>query len=633
MILVFYISLTIVLISILLAIKNRNKISIAIRFFAGGIFLALLIMTYAKNASSSLVNFFTVLQIGTLDADYGEVFSNLLDYESAFVLFYSVLAIFAPIVLGGTLFSFFDVVMQPLSFKLLRKRRDCYIFTELNKNSYLLALSIVKNTKKSLIAFVNAKENDENLIQNVKQQGFLFFNATEKDFIFNSKYKRYYFSISENESENLSISLKILDNYINQKKGKDDFSSVKIFLKSEQEETELIFNKINKKNLEVIIINQSQSIANILLYEFPMYNVLNREEKLLDVLIVGGGKTGRAILKNVLIYGQLGSDYRLKVKLIDKDADYVKSVMSKECPEFNNKNYEIEYFNADIRTNELIKVLDEQCKTCNYIVVCLQTDELSIQTALYLKKYYASKNIHELKIPMVVTRIMDEVKSENLKLKTFNSSKELLSFGTDANLFSFENLLDNPLDKLALNVHSSYCKISKNIIDRKEIIKNYYKNETNRKSDKSNAIHIPYKLFTMGFSIKPEYLATKEEIENSDKLLTELKSYLSNKNFEEQIGCMEHNRWMAFQSSDGWEGASFEEALEYSRFTNSHKYEEAKLHACICSWEDLEIIQNHFDSKLKEYDIEIIKQIPNILGLTKAPDVNISNVKYVLFRK
>lgn len=74
MILVFYISLTIVLISILLAIKNRNKISIAIRFFAGGIFLALLIMTYAKNASSSLVNFFTVLQIGTLDADYGKFF-------------------------------------------------------------------------------------------------------------------------------------------------------------------------------------------------------------------------------------------------------------------------------------------------------------------------------------------------------------------------------------------------------------------------------------------------------------------------------------------------------------------------------------------------------------------------------
>lgn len=634
MLIIFYISLCIVVISIFLAIKNRSNISVAIRCFAGGVFGALLLMTYAKNETGSLANFFTALQIGTLNADYGDVFDNLPNQQSGFVVLYSILTLLAPVALGGTLFSFFASIMQPLSFKLFRKKRDCYIFSDLNEKSYLFALSIVDSNKKALVTFINSPDENEKLIQKSKQHGFLFFQAKEKDVIFNSKNKRYYFAFSENEAENLSLALGYLDGYIN---GTEiiDFSTVKIFLKSEQEEAELIINKVNKKNLEVVIFNQAQVVANTLLFDFPLYNVLaNDGETQLEVLIVGGGKTGKAILKSALMCGQLGDEYSLKIKLIDKDAQYVKAIMAKDYPEFNKGKYNIEYFDADVKTDTFTRVLNEQCNMCNYIVVCLETDELSIQTALYLKKYYTAKNISQRKNLMVIARIRDEIKSENLKIKTSDSDKVLLSFGSDADLFSFEKILNDPLDKLALNAHSTYCKIfSENSIQKKDIIISYYQNETNRKSDKANALHIPYKLFTMGYFLKPYDKATVLEIDKSAFFLAELENYLNDKNNEEHLSRMEHNRWMVFQSSDGWQGASFEQALEYSKFTHSHKFEEAKLHACICTWEELEKVQFHFDSKLKTYDINFIKQIPSILGLREDADINLSDVRYVLCKR
>lgn len=106
-------------------------------------------------------------------------------------------------------------------------------------------------------------------------------------------------------------------------------------------------------------------------------------------------------------------------------------------------------------------------------------------------------------------------------------------------------------------------------------------------------LHIKYKLHFLGFDIKKKELASAQEIQNAPICIEELHGMLSDEQKMEYLGRMEHDRWLAFQISQGWRSVSVQQAKLYSQKTGNHKHARAKLHPCICSWEELDEMGNN----------------------------------------
>lgn len=102
--------------------------------------------------------------------------------------------------------------------------------------------------------------------------------------------------------------------------------------------------------------------------------------------------------------------------------------------------------------------------------------------------------------------------------------KESLTFGDFETIYSYNFIINNPLNKIAKNINSYY--IQRNYIP--EYVKNYhFISETDRRQSVAFAIHIKYKLHMLGYELNPSAFVSKSQKD-------ELKS-LIDKNIEELI--------------------------------------------------------------------------------------------------
>ena len=118
----------------------------------------------------------------------------------------------------------------------------------------------------------------------------------------------------------------------------------------------------------------------------------------------------------------------------------------------------------------------------------------------------------------------------------------------------------------------------------------------------------------------------------SDDLISELMNKLTDEKVLQLLGELEHLRWAAFERTEGWQKASIDDAIVYSKITGSHKYSMAKTHACLCSWNELKDLQKAFGIDFQELDIRFLRNIPQIFGLVQDGQINISGIKYKLER-
>ena len=100
----------------------------------------------------------------------------------------------------------------------------------------------------------------------------------------------------------------------------------------------------------------------------------------------------------------------------------------------------------------------------------------------------------------------------------------------------------------------------------------------------------------------------------------------------ERLTVAEHDRWMAFLESEGWEGSAVEEAIAYQKSDISkgrHNCPLLKLHPYICPFDALQECSDRLglpDSTV--YDRELIARIPDILH----DKWNVSGKKYKIIK-
>lgn len=587
----------------------------------------------SSSVSSAIMN---MVQLVTLNVGYDSLVKSASD--SNVLLFFTILCVLTPVVWGGVVLTLFENFSSYLAYQVFSFFVPVYIFSELNEKSLMLAKSIKSQKKKKcLCLFCGISENTmPELKEDAKDNIFLLLKKNESSCIKPPANSQSYFEISEDQSENLTQTCNLIQAYT-EKYGEADYSNLKIYLFSEQEEAPILLSSTDKKGIPVILVDRDRFFANDLLFTQPLYEVVSENEKCISVLIVGNGRMGRTILRTAVWSAQLGKTYRLKISVIDKNADFCEKSLRLECPEFFNGEYDISFYNADVETDEFKYCLDEHCSDVNYICVCSESDELNIHTALYLRSYYFRKNFSSFSKPFIALYVKDGAKNaiipeftvltrEKVQAKKIEVNSEsamnynLYAFGGDNTLYS-AYLLESPLEKLALNVHFGYeLSFSDGKASEIEARKVYYSNETNIRSNRANALHIRYKLFLLGYDLKTD--CSEQEIKENEKLSSELKSDIE-KNLL-ALSQTEHDRWNAFMRSEGWGTVSLEQAKKIGK----HKITRAKLHACLCSWEELDSL-SEFDPKFKEYDEIMIKNIPYLLGLENNR-INISGVRYAL---
>jgi len=645
----FYFLGLIVLVLFCCFINFRKNISLALKLLTLIVVITLIMMLEIVSNEKFINCFFTSLQIGTLNADFPSIIALVEKKSLAFKICFYFLVVLTPLMFGGFIASFFDNAVQVATFKVLRRRSDIYCFSELNEHSLMLADSICEANKKAVIVFYNYDDKEE--LKNRARRSYYFVLKNGFDsVIFKSKHDIYYFFIKEFEddgSNNISDGLELLNACKNNKKI-TSLLNMKMFIFSEESDAEDILNSTDKKGFMVTLLNKNEVIVNNLIFDYPFYNNMGNQKEI-AVLITGSNKIALEIARSAVWACQFGSEYKISVTVIDENASDVQRQLEYECPEYFNPkwNYKLKFYNANIQSKEFDQILNEHCRNTTYAAVCVDDDSLSIQTAVYLRRFFIRTDSDFKKEPFIAAFVTSKekfkavqeltaVNKEKISLKGWDiyspksENYNIVPFGYDDDIYSYENIVENKTIQLALNCHAAYQYMfgDGSVIPKEKLMESFNYNEIDKKSNRANGIHLKYKLHLLGYELKAENEANSEEIENAQIILKEIHEKLENPENMDYLARLEHDRWTAFQSSQGWRSVSIEEARNYSAVTGSHKHLKAKLHPCICTYEELDEIIKVFDPHLKDYDVEFVKKLPEILGLEESI-VNVTNKKFI----
>lgn len=639
----YFLFLSVVLLAagIMTALKAELRFEWRIRIFAAGVLAADIaalfpvLMNLDQPETNAIVPLFIALQMGSLNTSFGELLKGASALGIVYQVYFSVLCILSPVVLGGVVVTMFQNAADSLKYLLNRRRSAVYLFSEINDHALLLAESIASHERKALIVFCGCSDNDSESVAEARASGCIFIAKPEFDIVLRSKKTRVYFEISEDENENLRRTKILLQKYTTAE-CPSDYQNIRVFLFSAQEETGLALDAANKQGIRVQIVDRNRLAANQLLFEHPLYTAVHGKKKI-SVLVVGAGHTGKEIVKDAVWCGQLGPDYHVDVTVIDKNAEHVEAVMRKDCPEIFAAPYSVSFIAADAETEQFESVLDARCGDADYIAVCLGNDGLNIKTALFLRAYYLRKDSCFTNEPFIAVLTSDDTNYQSVaEFAAIDREKQikygwtavseqslnyrLCPFGSYSSIYSYDFLVDSLLEKLAINVHYAYDLAGDHdkTTEQESQIR-YNVSEINRRSDRATALHIRYKLFMLGYDMKEMKNASAEEIAGSGRLLEQLKSQLKDSAVIDRMARVEHDRWCAFMRAEGWRSATLEQALVYkARTFGNQKFTKANMHACLCSWNELDRIMPVFCSNLKEYDARPFRDIPMILGLEES---------------
>ena len=600
-------------------------------FFYTGLFLffadiSILNILFPSTAIAILYSIIVAAQMTILSAPYDCLLHQALDIGNTITYLFIILAIATPLAWGSLVVALFPNITRFFRFWIFHCFRNVYLFSALNENSLMLAEDLFKKNPQSLFIFCSSRKKEAlDFSEQAYLHGFLLYERSIENFIRSKRCRKKwsYFFISENQDENLEYTKVVAE------KSQVDSNSI-FYLFSEHEEAPLVLASLEKKGFPVILVNRNRFIAETLVFEHPLFDVINNNE--ISVLLIGAGKIGKEILKTISWSGQFGEDYKLNITVLDKNADIIEKKFALECLEFLENDYgtkvSISFIKTDIETSELQNHLDTHCANTNYICVCLGNDALNIKTALYLRAYYMRKNVRNSRKPFIAVEVKNSLKNSLVSHFTVPHSKgsgnyNLVPFAANSSVYSTA-LLESPISAMAMNAHYIYeLQRLNGKTTEEEARKSFYLNEVSVRSTRANVIHIKTKLFLLGYEAKPRNECNEYEKQESPKLVAELEERLKEPKTLLRLARIEHDRWNAYMRAEGWCKATKTQQEE----AGSRRNDRAKLHACICSWDELDTV----DVGIKKSDETFIQELAATAGLKQAVQ-NMTHLDYVLIK-
>lgn len=572
--------------------------------------------------------------------------------KSIYIVFNYLVFIAAPVLTSSLLLSFFGdmggKIQYCLRFPFISK---CCVFSEINENSLALAKGVKSSPGRKTIVFSSTKKTDKDLLTQAKNLGAILLYKSCKDLKISWRFPQYeYYLISVHEDKNIELAEAIIAKNIKSQKpkiiinafvesgtnakflesvAKSNIGKSKAYDKPKDKEqltNEETSEAEQKPTIELRCIDEIALFCNYLVYQHPLYCTQNHGNHI-SVAIIGCGRTGMRMLKTVYWAGQIDG-YTLKIRVYDKNADKVREKFYQQCPGLKGENT-IQFVKADVDTLDFREKLlrEENSSDATYIVVAMGDDQLNFSTSDELFKIYRRNNgFDEERMPKIFARVRSNLKSQSyINENDFLEKRHIHLFGTAESIFSKKTLFNTDLENLALAVHLAYndcLQKEKDTEKYKEADLDFRTKEYNRRSSMAAALHIPAKLHMCGVDVKN----VEDIFSDSEEIIKKIQAYADRIRESKELERMarnEHDRWNAFSLSEGYQSATAEEMLQYSKILKATKDELSMLHLCITDWESLDDLSKVYNSAcgknedFKSNDVKIIKNIPEIIQKAK----------------
>lgn len=266
-------------------------------------------------------------------------------------------------------------------------------------------------------------------------------------------------------------------------------------------------------------------------------------------------------------------------------------------------SFEIQNKIAKYSTQDILYYIVDLATDLEGINLATQIRELSVKKALQqrdLRNYTSDETVVAVKCQNKnYANLLTELiipKEEKYDNRWFNDYK-IIPFGTKSDIFSWDELVGGTIEFLSECMHYQYCTPQYECYDfdtpaPAEYIWSYHRRLYNRMSSYSAAMALPYRLFEAGvvlpgwiFKNKHSYWSQDNRNELADKMDNALRL---SPDILDELSKWEHSRWCCYLYSTGWLPATPEETKHYmNNGVTRHSLQIAKLHPCLCSWDDL----------------------------------------------
>lgn len=353
----------------------------------------------------------------------------------------------------------------------------------------------------------------------------------------------------------------------------------------------------------VSVVSPGELSARVMLKTCPPWECLSfdgRGRALgdLDVLVVGFGRTGQAVFRQLLMNGQFeGSTFRAAVS--SPDCRRAAGLMQQMCPEVF-RQYDVTLMNADDDNRSLFQYIYDRRATLNYIAVCVGDEQRSLEISQEILRYLNYTDCRA----RVVQCLRDQIRCADDGGRVNRTFPVLQR--------AFLNSME--IDRMAMALNHSYTGRTDTTPWEDWKFCDYF----SRMSSRASVDFIPALLFAVGIS--PRQAAEGDWPPSPEAV--------------EVLARTEHRRWCAFHFAMGFSPMSREEfegraeryrqemAEQGSSRVRISKNMSGHTHACLIPWEaldDLSERENAVTGGSRDYqqeDLRNVLAIPQVLRET-----------------
>ena len=378
------------------------------------------------------------------------------------------------------------------------------------------------------------------------------------------------YCLSENSADNLHYALS-MRHALESSAFPPQKSALTIFLETEDAGEPLQADEGRYGFGSVYAAARRDLTARLLIRSFPPCRTVRFDksgcaQEEFEALIIGFGQTGQAVLRAVTMNAQF-SEGGFHAYIMAQDPDEQGGALFSRSPGLED-NFDIEFLDMNAHSVEAYRFLAVHAAGLNYVVVCAgnakDNNEIGEEYLNYLTQAGNTA-------PVLVCT------AESVcRLRADGEKRETVS------LFTPELLCSKQLDKLAMQINHRYHAAQGRTPEEDWRSCDYF----SRMSCRASADFLPAFLAAAGCS-RQELISGEKRLEG--ELL-------------ENLGKLEHMRWCAFHYVMGYRSmprevyeqrlALFEEEKKRkgSSSIRPGKDREARLHACLVPWEELDAL-------------------------------------------
>lgn len=547
-------TLIVAAVAIILSIRNRRDVKKVVRTLGVCVFLMLMTGIYPYYAGQPYALGLTLVEsmcAMLLNASPSEILSGFDGFAVSYIEVYKaallVILIVAPLFTVGITLSFFSDKFNRILYRIRSEFKDTYLFSAINERTLCIAEDIAQNHNKALIVFVLRISEDDIGAEDLARIKAIHACIIADDIVqlrHSLRHMRNYYLLSTDSGENLEAGLRLYQKYNAQKTDK-----VNMWLYTKSELTEVIFDQLYE-TFNVRLINEEGLIAKSLVSEHPLYEGV--KDGKLDVLLVGGGHIGLEILRNVAMSACLGMDVESQIHVVDLNGEKARSTFEKDSPGLA-EHFGIRFHSADVKLEQFRKLLSNIQPT--YIVVALGNENLNMETALYIRRYYGIEDGLPKLYVLADHKSLEEQIVPNLCVSTWTYNADtghydrkpicdfgIQTFGCYEDTYKNLRIGATYRDCLAVAMNAARRGIAAiDEINTPETLTDLY-NQVSFYKDFSDAyaVSIPYKLHLMGLEL----------VDDGQGNLSALEERLPQ--YEDVLRKQENRRFEAFMRGKGW---------------------------------------------------------------------------------